>query len=382
MARTSPPARFRELYRENYSFVWHAARRFGVADAQLDDAVQDTFVTAYRRLAALHDDGARPWLYGIARRVASNYRRADHRRRRRHDALADHDGRAASDAPRLEALHALEAFVRSLDHDMREVFVLAELEGMSGSEVAAALAMPVSTTYDRIRATRAKFSAHLQERGALAIARARAERPAASERSWNRLVLCLPAKGLWPAVAGWAGAAKLATATAGGVVAILWVHRAIVDDAAPGASASPPATSSTTADTRIVVPSPAELPAAPASEVIAAAPPAAPTHDARPRVVETSPVSAAPPSETKLLSDAAALLAGGDANGALALTDRHAREFDDSALADVRAALRIESLCKLGKSRQGRAEAKQLLATHPSSPVAMRAQSACDEPAK
>ena len=74
MPRSSTPREFRAFYRDHYGFVWAAVRRFGVPPAWVDDATQDAFVVAYRRHAELRGS-PRPWLYGIAFRVVSDYRR-------------------------------------------------------------------------------------------------------------------------------------------------------------------------------------------------------------------------------------------------------------------------------------------------------------------
>jgi DNA-directed RNA polymerase specialized sigma24 family protein len=44
---------FRAIYRDEFAFVWAVARRFGVPVAALDDAVQDVFLTAFRRIDRL-----------------------------------------------------------------------------------------------------------------------------------------------------------------------------------------------------------------------------------------------------------------------------------------------------------------------------------------
>ena len=47
---------------------------------QSEDLAQETFVTAWKHLASLHDPGKlRSWLYGIARRVTANTRRLQQR---------------------------------------------------------------------------------------------------------------------------------------------------------------------------------------------------------------------------------------------------------------------------------------------------------------
>ena len=67
---------FDEVYTAHVAFVWRTLRTFGVSDAQLEDAVQDVFVVVYRRLPEWEGRAqVTTWLFAIARRVASSYRR-------------------------------------------------------------------------------------------------------------------------------------------------------------------------------------------------------------------------------------------------------------------------------------------------------------------
>src|SRR5690606_18144694 len=76
------------FYREHFGLVWSMVRRFGVPSAQHEDAVQEVWLVAYRRLHTLEPDAsAKAWLSSIARRVASRLRRTDHRQRRKIAAL-------------------------------------------------------------------------------------------------------------------------------------------------------------------------------------------------------------------------------------------------------------------------------------------------------
>ena len=74
--------RFQAMYGANYHRVLgYALRRAGREDAA--DVVAETFVVAWRRLDEMPEgDGARLWLYGTARRVLANQRRATRRRER------------------------------------------------------------------------------------------------------------------------------------------------------------------------------------------------------------------------------------------------------------------------------------------------------------
>jgi RNA polymerase sigma-70 factor (ECF subfamily) len=65
----------------------------------VDDVVAETFLVAWRRLEAVPSDPL-PWLYGVARRVAADHRRAARRQDRLSDRLASEWGEA--DPPLLE----------------------------------------------------------------------------------------------------------------------------------------------------------------------------------------------------------------------------------------------------------------------------------------
>lgn len=152
-ARRAPS--FAEVYETHVEFVWRVARRLGVAESALDDAVQDVFVVVHARLHTFEGRSSlRTWIYGIVRRVAR-----DHRPSAREHPLDD--AREVSGAAsaheqleRAEALRMLHALLDTLDDDKREVFVLSELEEMPMPEVAEAIGINLNTAYARLRAAR------------------------------------------------------------------------------------------------------------------------------------------------------------------------------------------------------------------------------------
>jgi RNA polymerase sigma-70 factor, ECF subfamily len=154
---------FEALYDEHVDRLFRAMRRFGVAEASLEDAVQDVFVTAYRRLDSFEGKSSMAtWLYGIALHVARNHRR--HLRRHPEDATSDTtvlDGESGADPERsleeAEAVRIMYRLLDELDDDKREVFVLAELEELPAPEIATSLGANINTVYARIRAARAAF---------------------------------------------------------------------------------------------------------------------------------------------------------------------------------------------------------------------------------
>lgn len=156
------PERFEAIYLEHHAFVGRCVLRLGVEPAGVDDARQDVFLTAFRRLHTYAGHASiRAWLAGIARRVAWRHRRTRQRHERRVDALG-------SVAPELislddwirtrEARAVLDAFVEALDPPKREAFVLCELEGLSAREAATATGVNAATLYSRLRVARTSFA--------------------------------------------------------------------------------------------------------------------------------------------------------------------------------------------------------------------------------
>ncbi len=152
------PQSLRRIYDEHHGFVRRNAIRLGIPHGHADDVVQEVFVTLVRRSAALGEfRSQRALLFAIARRVCANYRRKlDRKPVQPLPAgtlrVVDDDG-----FDRVEAAHTVARFLDRLDEPRREVFVLAELEGMSAPEIAEALGINVNTVYARLRAARQRF---------------------------------------------------------------------------------------------------------------------------------------------------------------------------------------------------------------------------------
>lgn len=140
----------------HHDFVWRSIVRLGVPSAEIDDAVQEVFVAAARRLDEFEGRATlSTWLFAIAVRVAQRLRRDAFRHDRRVEAYersappAREDPYARSDAARL--LHRL---LDGLDDDRRAVYILSELEGMTAPEISEAIGVKVPTVYTRLRAAR------------------------------------------------------------------------------------------------------------------------------------------------------------------------------------------------------------------------------------
>lgn len=154
---------FEEIYRAHYDFVWRTLRRMGVGERDVMDAAQKVFIVAHRRLHTFDGRSAlKTWLCGIALRVASDYRRSAVAR---HEVLvAETPPETSSEADqhrRLETqerLAFLDTVLAELPVEQRTVFVLFELEEVSGEAIAELLAVPEGTVRSRLRLARRAFS--------------------------------------------------------------------------------------------------------------------------------------------------------------------------------------------------------------------------------
>lgn len=161
-----PAVSFESVYRAEFAFVWRSLRRLGVADATADDAAQDVFLIVHRRLPEFEGRSQiRTWVFGILRRVASDYRRKANARpvgREDPETLADAArGNPHEAAEHAEATRVLHQLLDQLDEKSRSAFVLIELEQMSVPEAAAALETNISTVYSRIGKARKDFETAL-----------------------------------------------------------------------------------------------------------------------------------------------------------------------------------------------------------------------------
>ena len=129
--RTGDEAAFADLYRR-YARVVHGLLLARIPIADVDDLVQDVFLSAWRRLDSLRDPAAfGGWLAMIARNRATDFHRRAPEAVELPDTLEAHD----ATAERVEALAILDV-VRSLPGAYRETLVLRLVEGLSGPEIA------------------------------------------------------------------------------------------------------------------------------------------------------------------------------------------------------------------------------------------------------
>jgi len=121
---------FEALY-NGYVRMVHAVLLSRVRRCDVDDLVQDVFVTAFRRLGSLREPGAfGGWLAAIARNRATDHQRQH--AREEVELPRNLPGGTPVDPAGLEALDA----IRSLPEAYRETLMMRLVEGMSGVEIA------------------------------------------------------------------------------------------------------------------------------------------------------------------------------------------------------------------------------------------------------
>jgi RNA polymerase sigma-70 factor (ECF subfamily) len=158
---------FEQLYTEHVAFLFRAARGFGVTATAAEDVIQDVFLVVHRRLPEFDGTGSlRAWLLRILVNVVREHRRR-FRRRGDHDELEDSsvvvdpsldpEERAALG----EAAQLLSQILDAMSDEQREVFVLAEIEGVSVPEIAVAIQINVNTAYSRLRLARAEYESRV-----------------------------------------------------------------------------------------------------------------------------------------------------------------------------------------------------------------------------
>lgn len=405
------------LHRGHFAYVWRTLRHLGVAQASLDDACQDVFVVAHRRLDEFEGRAdPKTWLYAIARRVAADHRRAQRRAARKLAALVVDPPRAKDElddpVARNEAAAHVYRFLDGLDDDKRAVFTLYAFEGLRGPEIAERLAMNLNTVYARLRIARAGFeqSCRALDDHALVHAAAASE-PAPTRRAqaWAALV---------PALGAPLSATPFAFAGAFKLVAGLVLGTTVAIAAAGGTTSR----ESITAPTHAIAATPTAIVAVPVARpadvaheepevvevaAIAAPPPAStPAASARPRsprrappepVVDTPPTTdptptpaivppaaPTPPDVGDALGDEVALIKkirtaakANDHRSVIALASAHAETFPHGRFVAERSAYEATARCSLGQQRRGRALAERFLAAQPHAVLATSVRNAC-----
>ncbi len=152
---------FAAWFREHYADVARFCARRCESAADAEDAATETFAIAWRRRDAIPPgDAARPWLFGVARKVLANQQRARARRLRLHERLSRV---AAPHVPAPDGHFAeVAAALRSLPAAQRELLVMTAWDGLSVAEIATVLSVPAPVVSRRLHRARRRLAAALE----------------------------------------------------------------------------------------------------------------------------------------------------------------------------------------------------------------------------
>ena len=150
--------RFTTIYEAHYHRILGYARR-RTDHESADDAVAETFTIAWRRLDEMPAPAELLWLYGVARRVLANQRRATVRRERLTRALGDEQQVVHT---RPEDTGVAAAF-RALPGADRELLSLVAWEDLSPKEVAAVVGISANAARIRIHRARRRLARELAD---------------------------------------------------------------------------------------------------------------------------------------------------------------------------------------------------------------------------
>ena len=156
-----------QLVSLHYRFVWRVLRGFGLSPSDAEDAAQQVFMIATRKLDSIDPSRARSFVYGTAMHVANNARRGARRRREvpeddDTERVAPSNRSPESQTELAEARTLLAEILAQLPEKSRRVLVLAEIEQLEVPEIASLEGVPVGTAASRLRVARQQFRVLLE----------------------------------------------------------------------------------------------------------------------------------------------------------------------------------------------------------------------------
>jgi RNA polymerase sigma-70 factor (ECF subfamily) len=172
----APEADPGELYRRHVADVTRWVRRFGTADADIEDVVHDVFLVALRRRQDFDPRRAAfgTWLFGVTAKVTKARRRRDTWRARIRRAfpwwsdetrarawIVSEPTEDLASPEQNETCVVLQRLLDELGEKYRTAIVMFELEGLSCDEIAAAVGCSVENVYVRVHRARRKMAAAL-----------------------------------------------------------------------------------------------------------------------------------------------------------------------------------------------------------------------------
>lgn len=155
------PLCFETVYHTHFQQVVRWMRAMMIPPSDIEDAAQEVFLVAQRKLSGFHGDNIAGWLYRIADLTARNYRRLAWFKhlftREPSDDVLDALTMGSTPAVTLEQKEDQRALARMLSRmsvKRRETLIMFEVEGYSGAEIASLQGVPIKTVWTRLHHAR------------------------------------------------------------------------------------------------------------------------------------------------------------------------------------------------------------------------------------
>jgi len=162
---------FESVYEAHFVEVARWVRALGANDGDIEDLTQEVFIIVRRKLDTFDGRNLRGFLYRIAQRTVRDHRRSAWFRNliRRQSPLEPKT--IASRSPtglqvleQAERRRAVDAILARMSEKRRSTFVLFEIEGYSGEEIARIQSLPIRTVWTRLHHARKDFLRMVAER--------------------------------------------------------------------------------------------------------------------------------------------------------------------------------------------------------------------------
>ena len=158
---------FERIYEEHFEDVERWIRALGGRAADVADLAQDVFIVAFRRFSEFDGQNVTAWLYQITRRKLRDYRSLSWIKRLFTNQNGSTFESAAMGDDQLQHIEnsrrqaLLERILNRLPAEQRAAFVLFEIDGLTGAEIAVIQQVPINTVWARIHRARHKLHARI-----------------------------------------------------------------------------------------------------------------------------------------------------------------------------------------------------------------------------
>lgn len=157
--------RFAAIYDAWFDEVVKWIGALGMPDSEAEDLAQEVFLVVNRKLSTFDGGNEAGWLYRIAELTVRDHRRrawfSNLFRRRQHDVDIDTaarvEGMPALAYEQEQDRAVLQRILAKMSPTLRATFVLFEIEGRSGEEIAAIQGIPRATVWTRLHNARRVF---------------------------------------------------------------------------------------------------------------------------------------------------------------------------------------------------------------------------------